>query len=715
MQITLQTSLKNLTRVGQVTAGRLKTLGLSNVRDLLFYYPARYEDYSQIIKIKDLRPETKCTVQGVVEKISNRITPYKRQKITECWVQDETGRLKIIWFNQFYLAAQIKAGDRLSLAGKIDYDGRQVEMRSPDWERIDLPDQKTIHTAKTVPVYPLTEKLTQKQLRFLVAQALQALNEIEEWLPDNNFQLLNLREAVKNIHYPESKELLAKARYRLKFDELLLLQLRQAITRYDVLSRRSPKLGFKEEEIKKFVAGLPFKLTDAQRKTAWQIIKDIGRETPMNRLLQGDVGSGKTVVALIAMLNTVLNGYQTVLMAPTEILAKQHFTTICSLLENWKEIEIVLWTRSTQKFKVQPSPENFLGSGSKFKVTAQKSKFLEFIQNGKANLIIGTHALIQENIKFNKLGLAIVDEQHRFGVEQRKALREKSQQYNNITIEQFNNTSPHFLSMTATPIPRSLALTVYGDLDLSILNEMPQGRKKIITQVVPAEDRQRAYDFIQKQIIELKHQIFVICPLIEESDILGVKAATTEFEKLNKEVFPHLKIGLLHGKLKDKEKDEIQIQFSQGMLDILVSTSVVEVGVDVPNATVMMIEGAERFGLAQLHQFRGRVGRGLDQSYCFLFTESHSRTVFHRLEFLAKNYNGFKIAEYDLKLRGAGSVYSTEQHGFPEFKIASFEDYNLIELTQGLARQLIEKDFELKSFPTIKKKLEQEGGVVHLE
>ncbi|MBI4359760.1 MAG: ATP-dependent DNA helicase RecG, partial [Candidatus Jacksonbacteria bacterium] len=742
---TLSTPIKTLTRVGESAAWRLKKLCLTTVGDLLFYYPSRYEDYSAIVAIRDLRPETVCTVQGEVASISNKITPRKRQKITELFVSDGTGSIKAVWFNQPYLATQIKEGDKVSLAGKVEYTGFGLEMRGPEWEKETITNYKLsprsgipfagritndelrtrnnkstegIHTGRMIPVYPLTAGVTNRQMRFLVSQALGAVGEVEEWMDENyelpitNYQLLGIQDAIKNIHYPESKELLAKARLRLKFEELFFLQLRKAITRREVQSAKASSIQFKEDAIKKFVQSLPFELTNAQRKAAWQIIKDCGRETPMNRLLQGDVGSGKTIVSLIAMLNTALQGYQAVLMAPTEILAKQHFQSVCRFLEEWNEIEIALWTRSQKELRITNYELPIKDDELRIKDTKTKDRNSKLVILN-SSIVIGTHALIQEDIQFRNLALAIVDEQHRFGVEQRKALREKASPL--LTKEgQGEVQSPHFLSMTATPIPRSLSLTAYGDLDISIIDEMPLGRKAVITKVVSTSDSQKAYQFIQKQIDEGR-QVFVICPLIDESDFLGVKAVTTEFEKLDKKIFPHIPVGLLHGKLKDKEKDEMQEKFLKGECKILVATSVVEVGVDVPNASVMMIEGAERFGLAQLHQFRGRVGRAEHQSYCFLFTDSPSHTVYERLDFLTRETDGFKIAEYDLQLRGAGNMYGTEQHGIPEFKIASFQDYKLIELTQTLARDIIEKDPMLVSFGKLREKLEQEGGAVHLE
>src|SRR3989339_308882 len=707
-KVFLSTSLKNLTRIGEVTAGRLKKLGLTTVEDLLFYYPHRYSDFTRQIKIGEAGAGMSGTIEAQILSIKNIVTRYRRQSICEATVSDETGELKVVWFNQPYLVTQLKPGDRIFLAGTVEFDGFNLVMRSPEWERFNpaASIKGGVHTGRLVPVYPLTAGLTEKQLRFLMSQAIVVIPEIGEWLTDNfkfqisnfkfkEFKLLNLQTAIRNIHFPENQELLAQAQLRLKFEELFWLQLKKALTRHQIKTAKAPAIEFKEVEIKKFVQSLPFKLTNAQRKVAWQILLDLKKDTPMNRLLQGDVGSGKTIVALMAMLNVALNGHQSVLMAPTEILAKQHFATISKLLREW-DVSVGLVTRSSKerciKNKVshlRPPRADFGGQAS-IKIT-------------DSNIIIGTHALIQENIKFKKLGLVVVDEQHRFGVEQRKALREKSEK----------GISPHFLSMTATPIPRSLALTMYSDLDLSILDELPAGRKSIITKVVAPDDRPKAYDFINEQI-KFGRQVFVICPLIDESDKLGVKAVTTEFAKLDKEVFPDLKIGLLHGKLKDAEKDDVQQQFRDKKFDILVATSVVEVGVDIPNASVMMIEGAERFGLAQLHQFRGRVGRAEHQSYCFLFTtdELNSEDINNRLKYFEKHNDGFKLAEYDLERRGPGQVYGVEQSGHVDLKLATLGDRDIIKLARDLAGKVVEN---LADYPTVVAKIKDFDNKIHWE
>ncbi|MDP2753735.1 MAG: ATP-dependent DNA helicase RecG, partial [Nitrospirota bacterium] len=515
-------------------------------------------------------------------------------------------------------------------------------------------------------------------------------------------KLLNLASAIAKIHFPKTTADIDRARERLAFNEFFLIQLQSQLIRRDALKSVSAKVEFKEAETKKFVDSLPFKLTDAQRKAAWEILRDMGEDKPMSRLLEGDVGSGKTVVAVIAMLNAALGGMQSVLMAPTEILARQHYETICRLLEGWN-IKVGLLTRAMKRVNYELRIMNY-GLDKK-----DKNKNSLFIIHN-SDIIIGTHALIQEKIKFKNLALAIIDEQHRFGVEQRKALILKSGGA---------RTVPHLLSMTATPIPRSLALALYGDLDVSVIDEMPANRKKVLTYIVPEAKRESAYKFIRGQIKQGR-QVFVICPLIDISDKLGVKSVKAEFEKLDKKIFPDLKIGFLHGRMVAREKEEIMWDFLDNKIKILVSTSVVEVGVDVPNATVMMIESADRFGLAQLHQFRGRVGRSEHQSYCFLFAGERdfeilpSDKTMKRLQALVNCHNGFELAKMDLKFRGPGEAYGTAQKGFPELKIASLFDYQLMKQARDAAIKLINQDASLNSWPELKEKA---GGweKAHLE
>ena len=685
----LDTEIIKITGVGQTVAKRLEKLELKNLEDLLYHFPFRYDDFSKKTEINNLKANTQANIVGQIELIQNKRSARKRMNITEAIISDRSGQIKVIWFNQSFITKSLKPGDNVSLAGKVELDFSGFTMKSPVYEKIIL--GQTMHTQGIIPNYHLTSNITQKQIRFLIAKALKQSERLEDWLPENiikNQKLLSLSKAIEKIHFPKKQDDINKAKKRLAFNELFLIQLRSQSIKHELKSALAVKLKFKEKEIKNFVASLPFQLTDSQKKSAWEILQDMEKDKPMARMLEGDVGSGKTIVAVMALLVASLNKTQSVLMVPTEILAKQHFTSIGKLLTK-QNIKICLLTSSEQK-------TNFSFTQEKSKAK-NKQKIFELIKNNKINIIIGTHALIQEKLEFNNLALAIIDEQHRFGVEQRKILIEKAR------INKNNKFSPHLLSMTATPIPRSLALTIYGDLDISIINEMPPGRKTIITRVVSEKNREKAYEFI-KNLISKKQQVFVICPLIDESDKLGVKSVKKEYEKLDKKIFPNLKIGLLHGRVKPKEKDKIMADFLANKINILVSTSVVEVGVDIPNASVMMIEGADRFGLAQLHQFRGRVGRGKHQSYCLLFTDSDSPKTMNRLNAMAKYTDGFSLAKIDLQHRGPGEVYGTAQKGFPELKVASLFDYELIKAAKQEAENLF-KNSDLNKFAKLKEKI----------
>ena len=685
----LNTEIIKIAGVGQTAAKRLEKLELKNLEDLLYHFPFRYDDFSKKTKINDLKANMQANIVGQIELIQNKRSARKRMNITEALISDQSGQIKVIWFNQPFITKNLKPGDNVSLAGKVELDFSGFTMKSPVYEKIVL--GQTIHTQGIIPNYSLTSNITQKQIRFLIAKALKQSEKPEDWLPENiikNQKLLFLSEAIEKIHFPKNQDDINLARRRIAFNELFLIQLQSQSVKYELKSALAAKLKFKEKEIKDFVASLPFQLTGSQKKSAWEILQDLKKDKPMARMLEGDVGSGKTIVALMALLTASLNKTQSVLMAPTEILAKQHFASIGKLLAK-QNINICLLTNSEQK-------TNFSFPQEKSK-TKNKQKIFELIKKDEINIIIGTHALIQEKLKFNNLALAIIDEQHRFGVEQRKILIEKSRNNKN------NNFQLHLLSMTATPIPRSLALTIYGDLDISIINEMPPGRKTIITRVVAEKNREKAYEFIKK-LISKKQQIFVICPLIDESDKLGVKSVKKEYEKLDKKIFPKLKIGLLHGRVKPKEKDKIMADFLANKINILVSTSVVEVGVDIPNASVMMIEGADRFGLAQLHQFRGRVGRGKHQSYCLLFTDSNSSKTLNRLGAMTKYTDGFSLAKIDLQHRGPGEVYGTAQKGFPELKVASLFDYELIKAAKHEAENIF-KNSGLNKFVKLKEKI----------
>ena len=689
--LTLASDISEIPRVGPAMARRLKSLGLDKLADLLFYFPYRYDDFSKIIKVNQVKPHEICTIKGKIQLITGRRSFRRRRMfITESLVADDTGSIKVIWFNQPYLSKILKPGEEIILSGKVEMDYLTPEFISPSFEKV---KKEQTHTGRIVPVYSLTAGISQRQMRFFLKSILYLTKSLTDFMPPEIIKgnrLMPQVRAIEQIHFPDNHDLLKKAEKRLKFDELFLIQLQVLQNKIYLKKAQAPKVKFLESVSREFVKLLPFTLTTSQKKAAWQILRDLEKPAPMNRLLEGDVGSGKTIVAVMAILNTVKNGLQAAFMAPTEILARQHFEKVKIFLKPFR-IKIALLTSSATE------------SGSR---KINKSNLIKKIKADGIELVVGTHALIQEEVAFKNLALVIIDEQHRFGVAQRKTLRDKSSGEHKLM--------PHLLSMTATPIPRSLALTVYGDLDLSLISEMPAGRRKILTKVVDLEKRPKAYNFIRQQI-KAGRQTFVICPLIEPSDKLGVKSVKQEYEKLKNEVFPDLEIGLLHGRLKPPEKEKVMRDFKNNKINILVSTSVIEVGIDIPNATVMMIEGAERFGLAQLHQFRGRVGRSDYQSYCFLFTESDSPKTADRLAALEKESDGFRLAEFDLKTRGPGDFIGVRQSGLPDFRMASLADVNLISQTRAAAKALIEKDPPLLKFPLLKQKLGDWQKEIHAE
>ncbi|KPJ57371.1 ATP-dependent DNA helicase RecG [Parcubacteria bacterium DG_74_2] len=705
----LSTPVEKLSRVGPQFQKKLKKLGIKTVRSLLFHFPHRYEDFSNLVKISELKLGGTFSIRGKINQIENRKTWKKKIILTEALVSDSSGTVKVVWFNQPYLTNVLKEGDIVSLAGKVSLGENGIYLSSPAYEKIsfkpityDLKPSLT-HTGRLVPVYPETEGLSSKWLRMIIKPVLSKLkNKIREPIPEwimKDYKLLPIEKALWQIHFPSSLKLAKKAKERFAFEELFLIHLFVLREKLKLTKKRAIKIPLDLNLIREFVKRLPFELTAAQKKSSWQILKDIEKERPMNRLLEGDVGSGKTIVAMIACLNVAKTGYQVALMAPTEILAKQHFESFLKFLKSF-DLKIGILT----------SAENKIGNKE-----INKKEILEKVLKGKIDILIGTHALIQEKVKFKNLAFVIVDEQHRFGVEQRARLCEKKE------------FIPHLLSMTATPIPRTLALTVYGDLDLSILDEMPKGKRKVITKLIKPKERREAYDFIKKEVKDGK-QVFVICPRIEAADnkqktmsnknVLSwaeAKAVKKEYEKLKKEVFPNLKIGMLHGKMKPDKKEKIMKKFKDGKIDILVSTSVVEVGVDIPNATVMMIEGAERFGLAQLHQFRGRIGRKGDKSFCFLFTESPAKKTKERLEAILDSKDGFELAEKDLKIRGPGELFGARQWGIPDLAMESLSDVFLVEKTRNTAKKILEEDSELKKYPFLKERLIQFQKEIHLE
>jgi len=712
----LDTSIEQLDHVGKTYKKRLKKLGIKDVRDLLFHFPHRYEDFSNIIPISKVKRDREACIQGKILEIESRRAHRKKMILTEAIVEDESGAIKVVWFNQPYLTKTLKSGQKVCLAGKVKLDNNnQLSLTNPAYERIkgneDLRSNLT-HTGRIVPVYPETEGLSSRWLRFILKPTLAKLKgQIPEILPtevlkQNDF--LPINEALKQIHFPDSKKKAKKARERFSFEEIFLIELLVLRERQKLNQKKAHKIEIKTDRIKNFVDSLSFELTDAQKKSSWQILKDLEKEQPMNRLLEGDVGSGKTVVAAIAAFNTIKDNLQVAIMAPTEVLAKQHFKEFSDLFKDFK-INIGILTGKTDRWHSKKLKHEDL--------EISREKLLEKTEKGEIDVLIGTHALItnpkkeSKRVRFNNLGLVILDEQHRFGVEQRAKLTKKEK----------DQRIPHFLSMTATPIPRTLALTIYGDLDLSLIDELPPGRKKVKTKVIDSSKRERTYNFIKKEI-EKGRQAFVICPRIEVPDNKNkaqgwadVKAVEEEHKKLSEEVFPDFKVGKLHGKMSSKQKERIMTKFKNKKIDILVSTSVVEVGIDVPNASVMMIEGAERFGLAQLHQFRGRVGRSEYESYCFLFTESSAKKTRQRLRALVTSENSFELAEKDLKIRGPGNLAGTRQWGIPDLAMSALSDINTVEKARESAKDLLEKDPRLKKHLSLKRRLKDFNQRVHLE
>jgi len=661
-------------------ATRFNKLGVRTIRDLLYFFPYRHLDYSQRKTISQLTEGKEETIVANVWEAHE--TRLGGRRSTEATVGDETGNVRVVWFNNPYLAKKLVTNTRVVISGRVSlFKGRHV-FESPEWELLE--DKELIHAGRLVPLYSLTQGLKPRQVRKLMKEVVdQWAWQVEDFLPSElreRCNLLELPQAITQAHYPENEVLKDRARVRLAFDELFILQLGVLSKKRDWQEGQpgSP-ISTKTAVLKAFLKSLPFELTPAQHRALNELLADLAKPRAMSRLLQGEVGSGKTVVATIALLMAVANGYQGALMAPTEILAEQHFGTINDLLSRagrLEESEDYIHTYSG--FLSRPFTVALLiGAIS----PARKREIHQLILDGNIDIVIGTHALIQQEVEFHKLGFAVIDEQHRFGVEQRSALRQKG----------FN---PHVSVMTATPIPRTLALTLYGDLDLSVIDELPPGRQAVKTKWLKPSQRESAYAFVRKQIAEGR-QAFIICPLIEESEAIQARAAVAEYERLSQEVFSELKLGLLHGRMSAEEKDEVMRHFRSGELNILVATPVVEVGIDVPNATVMLVESADRFGLSQLHQFRGRVGRGPEQSYCMLLAENPSEVARQRLDIIEKTYDGFKLAEEDLKLRGPGEFFGTRQSGLPDLRMAKLSDVALLELARSEAIRLFEKDKHL--------------------
>ncbi|MSP12672.1 MAG: ATP-dependent DNA helicase RecG [Chloroflexi bacterium] len=682
----LQSSVNNINGVSDGYARRLARLGVRTIRDLLYLIPRRYDDFSNLLTISQLMYSQEVTIVGRVDRCENRSAKSGRV-ITEAVVSDMTGSIRVNWFNQPSIVERMRPTRLVVLSGKVDqYMGRLV-LNSPEWE----PFQKElIHTGRLVPVYPLTEGLPARWLRTIIKRVVDGYaNRIPDPLSAEIrkiWRLLPLFQAIQNVHFPESQDRLTEARRRLAFDEFLVIQIGVLQQRRVWRSQAGRPLQVAQEMVETFKQTLPFEFTGAQNRSLNAILEDIQQPHPMSRLLQGDVGSGKTAVAAAAMWVAVQNGAQAAMMVPTEILAEQHFQNLTNLFKQPEPLPAGTNGEDVLPDQQVTLPRVVLLSGKLSVRDRTAARML--VENGEANIVVGTQALIQEGVEFKDLALVVVDEQHRFGVEQRTALRTKG-------------GNPHMLVMSATPIPRTLALTLYGDLDVSIIDELPPGRQPINTRWLAPRERERAYAFVRRQVNE-GHQAFIICPLVEASDKIAVRAATEEYERLHKDVFPDLNLGLLHGRMKPAEKEAVMQALYRGDLHILVSTAVVEVGIDVPNATVMLVEGAERFGLSQLHQFRGRVGRGQAPSYCLLLSDSidpegQLPEVRHRLQIIAETQDGFKLAEEDLKLRGPGEFFGTRQSGLPDLKVAKLSDIRILEDARQAAQYIFERDPDLAS------------------
>lgn len=710
----LSTPVTAVRSVGARSAARLARLGIRTVRQLLWHLPSRYEDYSHGVPIAHVEPGQKQTVQGEVVSIASRHIWPKRMTITTATIRDESGAIRAVWFNQPYLEETLSPGTIISVAGKVVLDKRGLYLSNPIYEKVVGEHDEGAalrHTGRLIPIYPETEGVTSKFLRFLVQPILENLH-IPDPLPEalrRSYDLTDLTDALRVVHYPESVESVPAARERLAFDDVLILQLKALRERRLIHQLHAPQVPMDAEYMRERVATLPFTLTKDQRVATLEVLRDMERTYPMNRLLEGDVGSGKTVVALLAALHAAQQGHQTVLLAPTEVLAVQHYRTLRALVANLGHVSTVLMTGSVATMNDAPST----------KIAVKRS-----IASGEVHIVIGTHAVIEKDVKFRALALVVIDEQHRFGVEQRAALMKSTRTASALV--------PHLLSMTATPIPRTLAMTIIGDLDISILREKPSGRLPIQTTIVSSSERAGVYEFIRAEVARGR-QVFVICPAIELASTVvpggplkspkqeklsalwaQVKAVEDEYEKLSRDIFPDLKVAMLHGRMKAPQKRAVMHEFKEGWHDVLVATSVIEVGVDVPNATIMVIEGADRFGLAQLHQFRGRVGRAEHQSYCFLFSTDDT-TSNERLRALTTTDDGFELAEHDMRIRGPGQFFGMKQSGVPDLTMQALTNVELIKKAREAAQYIMKVDPELKHNPLLEQQVRDVQLFSHFE
>lgn len=673
----LQSSVQTIKGVGPETAKKFAKIGVSTIYDLLTLWPRRYDDYSEVLPIRDIEPGA-VTVKATIESIKTKRV-RRGMHITEAVIRDKSSAIRVVWFNQPYREKYFKFRKEYYFSGLYDFSFNRYVLQNPAVEEA---KDFTTNTARIVPIYPQTKGLDSKEIRKALSEIVSMFQELPETLPswivrNNNF--LSFAEAAFQLHWPEDNKMLETAKVRIGFEEVFAYVLAGQMNKKQIEEEVAFTIKFDEAFAKSYTSNLPFELTPDQKKAAWEILQDIQKEKPMNRLLEGDVGAGKTVVAAMAAYMAARQGIQTAIMAPTELLARQHASTLADLLEPL-DIQIGLLT-SAVKGK-------------------QKTVLKEQLLTGKLDIVIGTHALLQDSVVFKRLGFIVIDEQHRFGVKQRQKLVDKGEKI------------PHILSMTATPIPRSLALTVYGELDISIIAHKPSNRLPIETTIWSQNSRPQLYQIIDDEI-KAGHQVFVVCPLIDDSDGSEMKSVNAEVKRLKVNEFKHRRIGTLHGKMKDEEKAVVMQEFAEKKLDILVSTTVIEVGIDIPNASVMLIEGADQFGLAQLHQLRGRVGRSQFQGYCYLIP-STSQKPSKRLRAMESTNNGFKLAEMDLELRGPGAIYGSKQHGALDLKIANITDLTLIKNAKSAAMELLKRDEDLSQYPVLKQRVEKSLSLTYL-